>query len=105
MVKQFKNINKKGTENISIKADLFLLEFFKNGRNKMFAVVSIEENGKNYAYAMSVSDQDNLLKKFKIKGIKKAVVCGTRKRAKEFVTMWNTLYKENGTYLYDEPLF
>lgn len=51
----------------------------------MFAVVSIQENGKNYAYAMKVSDQDNLIAKFKIKGIKTAIVCGTRKRAKELV--------------------
>ncbi len=71
----------------------------------MFAVVSIEENGKSYAYAMKVSDQDNLIKKFDIKGITTAIVCGTRKRAKELVTAWNTSYRENGTYLYDEPNF
>ena len=71
----------------------------------MFAVVSIEQNGKNYAYAMRVSDQDNLIAKFKIKGITTAIVCGTRKKAKELVTAWNTSYRENGTYLYDEPSF
>ena len=71
----------------------------------MFAVVSIEEHGKNYAYAMKISDQDNLIAKFKIKGITSAIVCGTRKKAKELVTAWNTLYRENGTYLYDEPNF
>ena len=60
----------------------------------MFAVVSIQENGKNYAYAMKVSDQDNLIAKFKIKGIKTAIVCGIRKRAKELVTAWNTSLEE-----------
>ena len=67
----------------------------------MFAVVSVQENGKNYAYAMKVSDQDNLIAKFKIKGITTANVCGTRKKAKELVTAWNTSYRENGTYMYD----
>lgn len=71
----------------------------------MFAVVSIEKNGKNYAYAMKVSDQDNLVAKFNIKGIKTAVLCGTRKKAKELVSAWNTSYRENETYLYDEPSF
>lgn len=71
----------------------------------MFAVVSIEQNGKNYAYVMRVSDQDNLIAKFKIKGITTAIVCGTRKKAKELVTAWNTSYRENGTYLYDEESF
>lgn len=71
----------------------------------MFAVVSIEDNGRNYAYAMKVSDQDNLIAKFRIKGIKTAIVCGTRKRAKELVTAWNTSYRKSGTYLYDAPNF
>lgn len=69
----------------------------------MFAVVSIAENGRNYAYAMKVSDQDNLIKKFDIAGITTAVVCGTRKRAKELVTEWNMSYRANGTLLYDDP--
>lgn len=71
----------------------------------MFAVVSVQANGKNYAYAMKVSDQDNLIAKFKIKGITTAIVCGARERAKEIVTAWNTSYRENGTYMYDEPKF
>ena len=71
----------------------------------MFAVISIQENGKNYAYAMKISDQDNLIAKFNIKGITTAIVCGTRKRAKELVSTWNASYRENGTYLYDDPSF
>ena len=52
-----------------------------------------------------ISNQDNLIAKFKIKGIKTAIVCGTRKKAKELVSAWNTSYRDNGTYLYDEPSF
>lgn len=48
----------------------------------MFAVVSVEKNGKNYAYAMKVSDQENLISKFKIKGIKTAIVCGNTETGK-----------------------
>ena len=71
----------------------------------MFAVISVQENGKNYAYAMKISDQDNLIAKFNIKGITTAIVCGTRKRAKELVSTWNASYRENRTYLYDDPSF
>lgn len=68
-----------------------------------YIAVSIEEDNKNYAYAIKVTESDNLLGKLEVKGIKYANICGTKKRASEIVDYWNNGYKQNGTYMFAEP--
>ena len=67
-----------------------------------YIVVQVEENGKYYAYAIKVSESDNLLSKLKIKNIVTANIFRTKKRAEEIVEAWNQMYKENGNYMFDE---
>ena len=70
-----------------------------------YIAVSICEDGKNYAHAVKINESDNLLSKLAIKNIKVASFCGTMKKAAETVTFWNQCYKNNGTYLFDNPNF
>ena len=70
-----------------------------------YIVVQVEENGKYYAYAIKVSESDNLLSKLKIKNIVTANIFRTKKRAEEIVEAWNQMYKENGNYMFDETFF
>lgn len=70
-----------------------------------YVAVQIEENGKYYAYAVKVSESDNLLAKLEIKGIKTANLCSTKKLAERIVNMWNVAYKANKRYLFDSPTF
>ena len=67
-----------------------------------YIVVQVEENGKYYAYAVKVSESDNLLSKLKIKNIVTANIFRTKKKAEEIVEAWNQMYKENGNYMFDE---
>ena len=67
-----------------------------------YIAIQVEENGKYYAYAIKVSENDNLLSKLKIKNIVTANICSTKKRAKELVEFWNANHKSNGKYLFDE---
>ena len=69
----------------------------------LYIAVQVEENGKYYAYAIKVSESDNLLSKLKIKNIVTANIFRTKKRAVEVVESWNRMYKENGNYMFDEP--
>ena len=70
-----------------------------------YFAVTIEENGKYYAYAVKANENDNILCKLKIKNIKCANICLTKKRAAEIVEAWNDSYKTNGTYMFDSPSF
>lgn len=65
-----------------------------------YIAIQIRENGKYYAYAIKVSESDNLLSKLDIKDIISANICDTKKRAEELVTFWNDCYKRNGTWLF-----
>lgn len=67
--------------------------------------VTVEENGKYYAYTVKVSESDNVLSKLKIKGIIHANIYGTKKKCEEVVDHWNECYKQNGTYMFDTPKF
>lgn len=67
-----------------------------------YIAVQVTENGKNYAYAVKVSESDNLLSKLAIKGITVANLCGSRKEAEEVVTSWNEASKNNGSYMFGE---
>jgi len=67
-----------------------------------YIAVQIKENEKFYAYAIKVSESDNLLSKLEIKNIITANICDTKKRARLIVGDWNTRFKANGRYLFDE---
>ena len=71
-------------------------------KKSSYIAVQVAENGKNYAYAVKVSESDNLLSKFAIKGITAANLCGSRKEAEEVVTTWNEAFKNNGSYMFGE---
>ena len=70
-----------------------------------YFAVTVEENGKYYAYIVKMSSSDNVLSKLKIKGILHATLCTTKKQAAETVNHWNACYKANDSYLFDNPLF
>lgn len=70
-----------------------------------YIAIQIEESGKYYAYALKVSENDNLLSKLKIKGIATANICPTKKQAAAIVESWNTAHKANNRYLFDSPNF
>lgn len=65
-----------------------------------YIAVSVNENEKNYAYVIKVSESDNLLCKLTIKGIDSAHICDTKKKAGEVADFWNECYKKNGTYMF-----
>ena len=72
---------------------------------RFYIAVTIKENGKYYAYALTVSESDNLVSKLEISGIIYANIFETKKLAGEVVKAWNDAYKINGTYLFDTPSF
>lgn len=74
-------------------------------RKSSYIAVQVTENGKNYAYAVKVSESDNLLSKLAIKGITAANLCGSRKEAEEVVATWNECFKENGSYMFEEVFY
>jgi hypothetical protein len=69
---------------------------------KIYIAVQIRENDKYYAYAIPVTDADNLLVKLQIKGIVSANICTTKKAARDLVTRWNAVYKANNKFMFDE---
>lgn len=73
-------------------------------KNFYFAV-SVSENGKNYAYIIKATENDNILSKLNVKNIVVANICETKKRAAEVVSFWNISYKINGTHMFDSPSF
>lgn len=71
-------------------------------KKNSYVAVQVTENKKNYAYAVKVSESDDLLSKLAIKGITAANLCRFRKEAEEVVTIWNENYKLNGSYMFGE---
>lgn len=66
--------------------------------------IQIEENGKQLAYAHSVTENENLLSVLnRIKGVKAAYLCQTRKQAQELAEVWNDCARKNGAHLFDDP--
>jgi hypothetical protein len=72
---------------------------------KYYIAVTIKENEKYYSYVLPVYESDNLLSKLKIKNIYTAMICSTKKSAREIVTAWNDTYKYNKRFLFDDPAF
>ena len=70
-----------------------------------YIVVSIQEDGKNYAYVIKHHNSNNLINVLGIKGISHANICDTKKEAYRIAEYWNGCYKKNGTYMFDEPEF
>lgn len=70
-----------------------------------YIAVTVEENGKYYAYVVKVSESDNILSKLDIKGILHANIYGTKKKCEEVVESWNKSYKQNGKYMFDISKF
>lgn len=68
-----------------------------------YVALQIEENGKYYAYAEKISENDNLLAKLSIKNLVTANICETKKKAEEVTTLWNDSHKTNGRYMFSQP--
>ena len=67
--------------------------------------IAIEENGRYFAYPLTVPANNNLASEFNgIKGLKSANYCASRKKATELTDFWNQCYRNNGTYLYQSSL-
>ena len=67
----------------------------------VFMVVSVSENGKNYAYALRFGANNNLVSVLsRIANLASANICDTWTAAKEIASAWNEAYKANGTYLF-----
>ncbi len=71
-------------------------------KKNSYIAVQVTENGKSYAYAVKVSESDNLLSKLEIKGITAANLCGSRKEAEKIVAFWNESFKNNGSFMFGE---
>lgn len=65
----------------------------------------IHDNGKYDACIIPVTDVDNLLSKLKIRGIVCANVCKTQTAARDIVTEWRDMFREQGIFYWDDPQF
>ena len=72
---------------------------------KYYIAVTIKENEKYYSYVLTVPESNNLIAALKIKNIYNALICCTKKSAGEIVKEWNKTYKNNNSYLFDDPIF
>lgn len=68
---------------------------------KNYFVVSINENGKKYAYMWIVPSCNNLINSLDIKNAEFILLAETKKKASEIATTWNNGYKENKCYMFD----
>ena len=72
---------------------------------KYYLAITILENEKYYSYVLTVPESNNLIAALKIKNIYNAMICSTKKSANEIVNTWNETYKNNNSYLFDDPIF
>jgi hypothetical protein len=70
-----------------------------------YIAVTIKENEKYYSYVLRVPESDDLISKLRIKNIYNALICRTKKHAREIVEIWNNSYKHTNCYLFDDPAF
>jgi hypothetical protein len=67
-----------------------------------YYAVSESENGKNYAYVLSISKCNNLKSVIEsYKNIKYINACESKKEAQKIVDAWIESYKQNKTYLFN----
>lgn len=69
--------------------------------SRLYAVITIREDGKHISYVLPFSSADNAISKLAIKNISSANVYKSRKEAEEVCRYWNECYKNNGTYIYN----
>jgi hypothetical protein len=68
-----------------------------------YAVSEKNEQGKNYAFTITATENDNLLSIFaRYRNLAYINACKTKKQATELADFWNDCYIANGTYLFDE---
>jgi len=72
-------------------------------KNIYFAV-TIKEDEKYYSYVVKTTESDNILSKLNIKNIISANIL-PKNEAKRTAEYWNECHKNNGTYMFAEPLF
>ena len=65
-----------------------------------YLIVTIKEEGKNWAYVVKNDQSYNLLCDLEIKNIVAANIMPSKKKAEELARYWNKCYRENGTNLY-----
>ena len=65
-----------------------------------------DDPGGNYAYMVKFTHNDDMKSVLeRIGGLQYANLCHTKKEAQELVKAWNEAYKQNGTFVYDNPAF
>ena len=70
---------------------------------KFYIAADVAENGKYYAFAFKVSENDNLKCRLAdIQNLYTANIMPSKKAAQEVVTAWNNAHKANGTYMFAE---
>lgn len=75
-------------------------------KNKTWLAVTVTENGKNYAYAVSAFGSDNLCSVLgRISGLECAHICTSKKNASDLATFWNDCFKANGSYMFSSVPF
>ena len=63
----------------------------------------VEENGKGYAFAFKVSENDNLKYRLAdIQNLYSAYIMPSKKAASKVVTVWNDAHKACGNYMFAE---
>lgn len=72
---------------------------------KIHLAIEIKENGKYYAFAETIRTGENIKPFIERYNADIFHLCETRKQAEDLVTRWTALYKANGTYLFDTPVF
>lgn len=72
-----------------------------------YAVVTETIDNKHYAFVDTINDHENLKKNDTINKSETSsfTLCPTKKKALELAKFWNECYKNNGSYLFDYPLF
>ena len=73
---------------------------------KIFLACTVEENGKYYSFVETIKTGENLVCHMqRRKGLTTFHLCETRSQADKIVIAWNNQYKENGNYMFSDPLF
>lgn len=65
-----------------------------------YAAITVQEDGKYYAYVLKISEADNALSALAVKGIVNANFCSTKAKAENTAAFWNKCFKVNGTYMF-----